>query len=847
MGSTGNLRFESFTAIKRQESQQFNVGKQNVNSKTNKVEPPDQQSKEPPAPAANHTNIQLSDFVGEHGPYQLSLTLLLFIRYVFLGLMANSGSLMTPDVTFYCRLPMDEVLDIMPNISLLSPTEQELEIREEFKRTCQIDLHLYHNQSNFSPKSFKSPAPSLIEPPTALLATSNNNLTSISTASAPARIRECQDFSYELATDQGRTMTSEFDLVCERDWLRSLFQSLVSGAMTVAHVFWGTFSDKYGRYEAQRLCCIVSLLAGGLSIMAVDFWTFTVARALCSFGDLGLVVSMTTVVVELVGSRYRGLSVALVNFGNALGVALLPYVVAYFEDFRMVVGFTVLCHVVTMPFILTTNESVRWLLSNRRFKRARRELKRIARFNKTPLRVPEQVEVVAVDVDTENKQKEAPKKNPKTSRAEHKRAFEVLFKQFIEQIESQNIIDPYYFDQTAATPTAVKSDIPEIRHSEAPAVVVEFPEQHLLADHPTPAPNGFLRVPECGLKATRSLRSSQEMLKKPDSPETNHNGDDKNNSANSIKSDKGRPRPRATCKRPSIVRAASCSQIDKESMFRHEQTILNVSGLAGQYNGPNCTFKRLTLPSINSQSPSIYDDDDDEDSSDDDDDDDLSQLRALRRQGEGAPAVKQPDCINIVAHQLSFVGRVNRLFRDKKLMIAVFTIVWTTFNSELQYNSFIIINLEVGEDVYLNYILGACMEALAAISACLLLSYATRRHSLITFWLLISLSCFGLSIAHIDSTWAVWCLALAKFSQSCLSSIASVAAYEAFPTFLRQSGSGLVFTLGNLGSVFAPLIFQEFDDHAGMDRVLMTFSASSLTAATLIYLYLNETRDCELQ
>lgn len=211
------------------------------------------------------------------------------------------------------------------------------------------------------------------------------------------------------------------------------------------------------------------------------------------------------------------------------------------------------------------------------------------------------------------------------------------------------------------------------------------------------------------------------------------------------------------------------------------------------------------------------------------------------------PAKQQPDCINLVAHQLSFMGRVNRLFRDKQLMICVFTIVWTTFNSELLYTSFIIINLEVGEDVYLNYILGGCMEALAAIVASLLLSYSPRRVSLIAFWLLISLSCFGLSLAHIDSHWAVWMLALAKFSQSSLSSIASVAAYESFPTFLRQSGSGLVFTLGMLGSVFAPLIFAEFDDHAGMDRVLMTFSFSSLTAAILIYLYLNETRNRELQ
>lgn len=748
------------------------------------------------------SRIQLSDFVGDHGSYQLFITILLFNRYILLGLMANSGSLLTPDVTFYCKLPMEEIVAIMPNITTKNQTEQEIEMKEEFKRICQLDLHLYQRAYlNTSLNQVASKAANK-QLNTTLAKSFGHKFNTTN------NIRECTDFTYDEAPDQGRTMTSEFDLICDRDWLRSLFQSLLSVAIVVGYVFWGTFSDKYGRFKAQKLCMIVSFLAGASSIFAPDFWTFAITRSLCSFGDLGLVVSLTTTVVELVGNQYRGLSVAIVNFGYALGVACLPYIVSYFQDFKLMIAFTVLCHLLTVPFVLTTNESIRWLLTNRKYKSAKKELKRINKWNRYYINESQQYrESLKPQIETTNKTK---------SKAEiEEEAFNLLFNKFIDQLESQNICDPFGDESESSFASAEA-------HAEAGVVLMadnSKPSEdiHVIvrsASNDTDSNNdqyrhfeGVAEMPGSSNSCGTEKRCSNE---RPSSCETGGEGSDSGIQDLACAEKEKKKKKKSCCccrsRRPEILEE---NEVNKEQsliadIIIHEDISKPEEGCGLNEDRPASRVRRAT-------------------------------------------AAQQPDCINLVANQLSFVTRVSQLFKDKQLMIAVFTIVWTTFNSELQYTSFIIINLEVGEDVYLNYILGGCMEALAAISASLLLSYAPRRQSLIIFWLLISFSCFGLSIAHIDSTWAVWLLALAKFSQSCLSSIASVAAYESFPTFLRQSGSGLVFTLGMLGSVFAPLIFAEFDDHAGMDRVLMTFSFSSLTAAVLIYLYLKETKNCELK
>lgn len=768
---------------------------------------------------------QLSDFVGNYGSYQTFITILLFVRYFLLGLMATSGTLLAPDVTFYCDLPRDEIIAIRPNITQLSLQEQEQEIREDLKKVCQLDFHLYQNQLNIS--------------------------TTTTTTNNQSRYRECDQFKYDKIPDQGRTLTSEFDLVCERETLRQIFQSLVSGSIVVGHVFWGTFSDRYGRFASQKLCLFISLVSGFVSIFSMDFWTFTILRSLCSFGDLGVVMSLTTSVVELVGNEYRGFSVALANFGYALAVSIVPYIVSYFEDFRLVVSFSVFCHILTIPFFMTTNESVRWLLTNRRFNKAEQELKRIQAWNSNWKRFRNYTfDMISIGRLCRQPEQSSIKHEHKINQNQaasefDAKQFDIRFDQLIEQLESQNLYDPENrpeagLDLIPTSDQSADSNNSQHQPQKQPAKVKQASKNnhHNFGGHKS------LRYSlDSQFKSMSSIISENNLDKKSLSIYESLKSLDieidslslKDCDVDDFKSAKfelttelneNNPEQSAkqTCKTHRYGQKNNTHSIAiiDYSGIEVDETTFDSKGAPKYYH-----YSENSIISANNQSG-------------------FQPIRA-RSSAARNELCHQPDCINMVANQLSFMGRVNQLFRDKRFMIATFTIVWTTFNSELQYMSFIIINLEVGEDMYLNFILGGCMEALAAIFASLLLSYAPRRASLIASWLLISLSCFGLSLAHIDSHWAVWLLALAKFSQSCLSTIASVAAYESFPTFLRQSGSGLVLTLGMLGSVFAPLICAEFDDHAGMDGVLMVFSFNALVAALLIQLFLIETKDCELK
>lgn len=271
----------------------------------------------------------VASIIGEYGPYQLSVTILAFIRYVCVAMMTNTGPLLAPDLEHRCQVPSSLVQDLAKNES--QPLDSYL------LNKCRLDLK---NGSSF----------------------------------------ECSSWIYNTSAT-GVTLTDSFDLVCDRDWLRSAFQSSISVGVLVASVVLGSISDRHGRKFTVNACVVGSALCGIISYAASNFTIYTISRMLCSFCDLGLVVSLTTILVETLGNKYRGTVCIIVYTGWAFGVMVMPWLTEHFKNFRHLMLFTVCCHLFTLPWLMTTRESVRWLLVNGRIDEAHSELKRINKWN----------------------------------------------------------------------------------------------------------------------------------------------------------------------------------------------------------------------------------------------------------------------------------------------------------------------------------------------------------------------------------------------------------------------------------------------------------------------------------
>lgn len=509
-------------------------------------------------------NVGIADMIGELGFYQIMLASLTTIRYILVAMMTNAGPMLAPEIDFWCSPSGQRTETVLNNTSL--------------KNACEI-------------------------------------------AEAANRTYACTKWTYDT-TKLGHSATDEFDLVCDRDWLRSALQSSISIGVVIASVVCGSFSDVNGRHFTMWACYVLSLVCGLASFLAPTYVTFIIARSLCTFGDIGIVASLYTMMVETLGNKHRGTVCLIVYTGWAAGVMVLPMSAEYFRDFRQLMLFTVTLHLCTLPWLMTTRESVRWLMVNGKLEEARNELQRIRSWN-------------------------------------------------------------------------------------------------------------------C---CTQSSQATTSSLK------------------------------------------------DMDRKFE--------------------IFKMRYVKGI-----------------------DLSKLGQKK-------SIRMRICLSISGG----LHKIPELFHGTAAALSTIAIIWVTFNSELLYMLFILINSDIGTNVQLNYFIGGCMETLATIVSIIIVNKITRRFSLSLVLIITASLCFILAFVNKQPVASVYVLNLAKLSISTLSSIVYVTTTELFPTNLRQTGFGLTSTLGSMGAVIAPFLRTELVNMIGMSNVMFILVICALSAAIFVPMFLRETK-----
>ncbi|XP_035515646.1 uncharacterized protein LOC118326710 [Morone saxatilis] len=179
------------------------------------------------------------------------------------------------------------------------------------------------------------------------------------------------------------TLTSQWDLVCDRRGKNKATATIFFVGVMFGAMSFGSLSDRFGR----RIMLLVSYVSGMLFAVASAFSTsylmFAVLRFFTGFCITGIVIVSTVLSVEWVDIEHRKL-VGVIDslswtFGNT-GFAAIAYFVT---DWRWLIVS------VTSPLILAIitwrwmPESARWLIANGRLEQAQMYLKKCAKMNQT--------------------------------------------------------------------------------------------------------------------------------------------------------------------------------------------------------------------------------------------------------------------------------------------------------------------------------------------------------------------------------------------------------------------------------------------------------------------------------
>ncbi|XP_066571423.1 organic cation transporter protein-like [Amia ocellicauda] len=194
----------------------------------------------------------------------------------------------------------------------------------------------------------------------------------------------CQAWEYDTSVFSS-TVVTEWDLVCERSWMRQLDTVLFMLGCLVGSSPVGWVADRYGRRKVVLVSAALAILCTLGMVFSPAFWFFTVLRFLNGLLSLALYNVSYTLGMEFVGPTKKKVPGMIMNLAFTLGHVLLTGVAYGSGSWRMIQLTVTLVSAGVMLCCWFLPESARWLILRDREEEAKVIIRKAARINQRPL------------------------------------------------------------------------------------------------------------------------------------------------------------------------------------------------------------------------------------------------------------------------------------------------------------------------------------------------------------------------------------------------------------------------------------------------------------------------------
>ncbi|CAH1788268.1 unnamed protein product [Owenia fusiformis] len=179
------------------------------------------------------------------------------------------------------------------------------------------------------------------------------------------------------------TIVSQYDLVCDNDWMYTLPSTFFIIGLSIGSFTSGFIADRFGRKLTIILFTIVKLISITGAAFAPYFWMFLALRCVVGVATLGTYVTYWVLVFEAMPPGYRSHFSCFAALGKILDISL-PAVANFVRNHIYLQLVSIGFVIPGLICILFIPESPRWLLSQERIDDFLTVVRKIARFNKSP-------------------------------------------------------------------------------------------------------------------------------------------------------------------------------------------------------------------------------------------------------------------------------------------------------------------------------------------------------------------------------------------------------------------------------------------------------------------------------
>ncbi|XP_053545235.1 organic anion transporter 3-like [Bombina bombina] len=177
------------------------------------------------------------------------------------------------------------------------------------------------------------------------------------------------------------TIISEWDLVCQWEFLKEMAQSIYMAGVLVGAIMYGTLADRFGR-RIVLLCCVLQVATMGTgTALSPNFSFYCVFRFLTGMGMCGFVINGLGLTMEWIPMRYRPTVSMVQGYCLTAGQIILGGVAYACRDWRWLQMALSLPFFIFFVLVWWVPESYRWLVLTNRSQKALTNLNRVAKIN----------------------------------------------------------------------------------------------------------------------------------------------------------------------------------------------------------------------------------------------------------------------------------------------------------------------------------------------------------------------------------------------------------------------------------------------------------------------------------
>ncbi|XP_007905061.1 solute carrier family 22 member 5 isoform X1 [Callorhinchus milii] len=286
-------------------------------------------------------------FLGEWGPFQRIMFLLLSITIIPNGYVGLSMVFLADTPQHHCRLPNSlNGTTGEANLSSLLPVEE-------------VDGEMIYSRC----RRYKTPV------------TDGFNDTTRET-------EPCVN-GWEYSTDRYiSTIVSQWDLVCDNDWKGPMSLSMIFLGNLCGAIISGQVSDRYGRKVVLFGGIAMQTILSFMQMASSSWEMFSILCFFIGVGDISNYVTAFVLGAELFSKSVRITFTALgICLTFAIGYAILPLIAYFVREWKLLILALFLPELLFFPLWWFIPESPRWLLSQGRVEEAEAIVKAAAKKN----------------------------------------------------------------------------------------------------------------------------------------------------------------------------------------------------------------------------------------------------------------------------------------------------------------------------------------------------------------------------------------------------------------------------------------------------------------------------------